>query len=71
MTTGGEKRRGVKNGASKLTEDAVRDIRVRYVAGTGRGHAVPGNAGELAKQYGVNRRTILSIAQGMTWGWVE
>lgn len=67
----GKNRRGARNGASKLTAENVRDIRRRYIPGTGRHHAVEGNAGQLAREFGLNRRTITAIVNGETWGWLE
>lgn len=69
----GAKRRGERNGAAKLTEAKVRDIRERYVKGVFHKFAseFPGNAGALAREFGVHKRTILAVVYGETWGWVQ
>lgn len=54
-----ENARGVRIGASKFTDDNVRDIRTAFVDGqTKRG---------LARAYGVSDKTIRLILSGETW----
>jgi hypothetical protein len=65
----GENRRGVQNGNAKLTPEAVRDIRKWHIPG--RNQAERGNTAALALKYGVNRRTITRIVDGVEWGWLE
>ncbi len=54
---------GSRNGASKLTEASVRDIRSRHLTYI--------NTGELAEEFNVRRETINAIARGSIWGWLE
>jgi hypothetical protein len=51
---------GEKNGMSKLTEEAVRDIRSRYATGKVSQYA-------LAREYGVTRPLIGMIVRGQIW----
>ena len=55
--------RGTRNGASKLTEKTVREIREQYRPFK--------NASQLARRYGVTRNTIRAVADGEIWGWLE
>ena len=50
---------GVCNGRAKLTEEDVRVIRQLWRSG--------GNRGEMAKIYGVDRKTICAIVENRTW----
>lgn len=52
--------RGVNHHNSKLNEVMVREIRQKYVP---RRYSY----GKLAKEYGVDKKTILRIIQGKTW----
>jgi hypothetical protein len=52
-------RRGESNGAAKLDDSKVRDIRSLLAAGR--------NTVDLARQYGVSHDTISLIASGKTW----
>lgn len=64
--------RGERNGQAKLTEAQVRDIRKRYVASRNSNqYTKNGNCGELAEEFGVNRRTIRRIADGEDWAWLH
>lgn len=54
--------RGSKNGASKLTEEIVRDIK--------RNKGIKGPR-ELARLYGVHRTCIQKIFQGIQWGHIN
>ena len=53
-------RRGEKNHNSKFTWDMVRKIRDRYAAGGI-------SAYQLAKEYGVTKRTMSQLVKGETW----
>jgi HNH endonuclease len=54
--------RGEANGQAVLTEDEVLDIYER---------AWSGESGKsLAKEYGVNKRTISNIKHGVNWAWL-
>lgn len=55
--------KGVDKPLAKLNDDAVRDIRRRYV----RSNAVRSNAKELANEYGVTPRIITDIIKGKRW----
>ena len=54
--------RGPRNGAAKLTEDSVREIRSLL------------NQGEtmtaLGRRYGISRQAVGYLARRETWGWV-
>lgn len=52
----GTQTRGVAHGRARLTDDAVRAIR-----------ASSGSDRELARQFGVNRRTVAFVREGKTW----
>lgn len=54
---------GTRNGAARLDERKVREIRKRYVPYV--------NASQLAAEYGIDRRTVRAIALGETWGWLQ
>lgn len=54
---------GTRNGANKLTEDDVREIRAQRAFGTPRP--------TLAARYGVGHWTIRDIDYGHTWSWLE
>jgi hypothetical protein len=58
--------RGERNGRAKLTQDAVREIRHRYVKGKG----VCSQA-SLAREFGVHPRTIARILDKEDWGHVD
>lgn len=70
---GGERRRGERNGAAKLTVEKVRAMRKEYRAPGWRADGTwePGNIGILAENYGVNRRNALAVIDGTTWGWLD
>lgn len=51
--------KGEKATWSKLTEDAVRDIRSRVLAGT-----------EYARKYNVSKSAIYEIWRGKNWAWI-
>ena len=55
--------KGERQGSAKLTEDAVREIRLRYKWADHQ-HS---NAVELAAEFGVDRNHILRIVAGHTW----
>lgn len=55
--------KGSRNGAAKLTEQQVRQIRARREAGERRC--------TLAQEYGVNPYAIRDITTGATWGWLD
>lgn len=59
----GRQSRGVTHGMSKLTEDAVREIRRDFVRISY--HCT--NAANLAERYDVDRTSILNIIKGKTW----
>jgi poly(3-hydroxybutyrate) depolymerase len=59
--------RGRRNGAARLTEDAVRYIRQHYRPNP-RNHS---NGGALAAKFGVTRRTINAVYHGEQWGWLD
>lgn len=65
--------RGSANGASKLQEWQVRAIRSLYQAPGWQetGEWFPGNSGDLGRRFGINRRTVRSIADGEIWGWLD
>jgi hypothetical protein len=50
--------RGERNGQSKLTPDAVADIRARYR---------PGLGAALAREYGVSKTAVQYVLSGETW----
>jgi len=53
---------GENNGNAKLTKADIIAIRSMYIPYY--------NAGLLAKVYGINRRTVRSIVNRETWGWL-
>jgi hypothetical protein len=55
--------RGEQNGSAKLTEAAVRQIRIRRTAGA--------RSIDLATEYGVSKEMINSIVARRSWGHVE
>lgn len=57
-----ESHRGERNGAAKLTEDSVRDMRRRHRLGE--------TLTALAREYEVTRQAASSAVRGATWGWV-
>ena len=58
--------RGSENGNSKLTQDDVNYIRATYIRGDGcRGR--PGSVTILSEKFGVNKSTILDIANHVMW----
>lgn len=54
--------RGEANGASKLTQKAVADIRENY-----RPHCSENGGLALARKYGVHIHTIMMVVAGRTW----
>jgi hypothetical protein len=54
----GTKAIGSRQGAAKLTEEQVRQIRARHA---------PGKGATLAREYGVSQSTISSIIRGQWW----
>lgn len=70
MDTKGRRRSlfGIHNPRAKLTHFQVGEIRRRYSAGKNRFH--PGNARALAEEYGVSKRALLGIIQGVRWSWL-
>jgi len=60
ITNSNSSRRGSNNGCSKLTEEKVRDIRLRYAAGNI-------TLASLAKEYNVASTTISGIVRGLKW----
>lgn len=61
MTTRNRSAKGIKNAASKLTEDQVKIIKT--IVKTGRG----GNVKRLSEEYNVSNVTILNIANNVRW----
>lgn len=61
MTAKGRRLRGARNGASKLTEDAVAAIRARLA------HAPRGEAARVAREYGVAPSVICRVRSGKIW----
>lgn len=58
---------GERNGFSRLTEEAVRDIRRRLTPGSN-GRVTTNNSGRaLAREYGVSEKTIRDAAYGRQW----
>ena len=57
-----ESHQGEKNGAAKLTEDSVRDLRLRRSLGE--------TLTALAREHDVTRQAVSYAVQGVTWGWV-
>lgn len=55
--------RGTDFKDTKLTEDAVRDIRLRHAAGGISQHA-------LAREYGVSQGTVSCVITRASWAWV-
>ena len=55
--------RGTSNGAAKLTEDQVRQIRKLYVSRK--------NSAQLARVFSVDRRTVLRVVARQVWGHVS
>jgi hypothetical protein len=55
--------KGEKNGASKLTEDSVREI--RRLRATGK------SSYAVAKIFGVSRTMVQLIVRGDKWGWLK
>lgn len=62
---------GTRNGAAKLTEEQVREIRRRHNPVTNNWHPHPNGTCALAREFGVNRRTIRAVLDGEVWGWLE
>lgn len=58
----GRSNRGVRNRAAKLTEEKVREIRVRISSGE--------SSDAIADRYGVSRALINAIKGGRAWGWL-
>jgi hypothetical protein len=56
--------RGTKNGKHKLVDQQIRDIRNKYKKGC-YSHE------QLGDLYGVSRRHIGDIINGVCWGWLE
>ena len=61
--TGLKSAKGIKNGARKLTETDVKEIRNHYVKGKHGEY----NTNGLAVKYGVSPRTILQVIKQETW----
>jgi hypothetical protein len=59
MCSKGREARGQRHGRSKLTDDAVREIRTTV-----------GNTKALAKKFGVDRTLIQQVRRGQIWGHV-
>ena len=57
--------RGELHPLARLSESDVREIRRRYVKGTGRYNR--GNSLQLSREYGVCTAEILQIAKGIRW----
>ena len=55
--------RGSANHNSRLTEQAVREIKLELAAGVG--------TTELGRRYGVSHKTIERIREGRSWGWLN
>lgn len=53
--------RGDAHANSKLTEDAVREIRRRYKPGK------YGDSSRAAREYGVSKTTMAQMLRGETW----
>lgn len=51
--------RGAANSSAKLTEDAVRQIRTRHLAGS--------SGAEIARAFGLNPKTVSDIVRGKRW----
>lgn len=66
-------RPGKYNGNSKLTDEAVRDIRRRVVIGKAGGHngCYRGNTRDIAKEYGVSEGLIWAIGRRRVWRHVD
>lgn len=60
----GTVQRGERNGASKLTENSIREIKARYAAG-----GISQEA--LGKQYGVGQAQVARILSGQRWNWLD
>jgi hypothetical protein len=58
----GTANRGLRNGAVKLTEGQVVEIRRLVSAGDSRR--------EVARSFGVSRQAVDDIVNGVTWGWL-
>ena len=58
-----------QHGRPKLTDDQVREVRRRYVRGTGLYNR--GNRRELAAEFGVAPRTINHVVSGINRGDVQ
>jgi hypothetical protein len=67
--TQGEKRRGPLNGNAKLTSERVLQIRARYEPGRNQWNR--GNASLLAKEFKLNKRSVLRLVSGEDWGWLD
>lgn len=65
----GESVRGARNGMAKLTEDKVRAIRRKHVPGSVKGE--PGNAWDLAAEFGISYRHVHQVISGVSWGWLD
>lgn len=63
MTVHGTSAKGSRNGASKLTELNVRDIRALRDAGA--------SIKEIAARFSVSRVTANEICAGRRWGWLK
>jgi hypothetical protein len=59
-------RYGVDHHLAKLTPEKIREIRSKYQPGATR-HTPEGSARALAREYGVNDRTITRIVRMETW----
>lgn len=59
----GTSNHGARNGAAKITPDAVREIRKMYVAKT--------PVTEIGATFGIAKRTVYDILQERTWSHVR
>jgi hypothetical protein len=59
----GTSNHGARNGAAKITPDAVREIRKMYAAKT--------PVTEIGTIFGIHKRTVYDILQGRTWKHVK
>lgn len=61
--------RGARNGRARLTPEQVAEARTRFVRGAGRGPGVqPNSLRALAREFGVDRKTLADAIAGKTWG---
>lgn len=60
----GEKRRGTKNGASRLDEHKVRQLRQQY-------RPYVNGYIKLAREFGISVTAAKQAINGETWGWLD